>query len=108
MGFNTALMILNDAADGLKDNPDVGTSIYNALLESQRGKPVDFSIKSYANGGVVLPSHHADVVQLIAVGGNDMTPVVNLYGAWREMSEPEELLRRFADQLGFRIVRKSK
>ena len=108
MGFNTVVMVLNDAADGLKDNPEVGTDILDAMMESQRGEAVTFPIKNYCNGGMILPSQHADTVQVVAVGGNYMTPIANLYGAWRDMGNPEQLLRRLADQLGYRIVRKPK
>ena len=107
MGFNTAVLILNDAMEGLKTDPDVGTAIHDAILTAHRTQYKGFSIAYHGNGGAVLPSQHADTVQIIAVGGNYITTVANLYGCWREMEDKVELTKRLAASLGYRLVRKA-
>lgn len=108
MGYNTAALFLNDAIDGLKTDPNIGQKIYEAIITAPRqgDRYTDFSIGNHCNGGMVLPSCHADVVQVIALGGNYMKPMGNLYGAWRDMQEPEKLLKSLADQMGYRMVKK--
>lgn len=95
MGFNTAAIILNDALSSL-DRDDAGRHIRSAIQAGSRGEgwtPV---------GVTVLPSQHADTVQIVAVGGNRIFTLG--YGNWRD--DPESLLRALADQIGFRVVRK--
>lgn len=109
MGYNTALLIMNDAAEGLKTDPNVGKAIYDALGEAQysRNKEgVSFSIGNHANGGYLLPSRHADEVQIVAVGGNCMTRLGSIYYGWRDMVDPDKLVHRLADELGYKLVKK--
>lgn len=105
MGYNTAVLILNDAAHNLKTDPNVGEKLYNAMGEAQRGKPVDFSIGNHGNGGLVMPSRHADDIQVIAVGQNYMSSLANIY--YVDMTDPVELTKRVADSLGYRLVKKA-
>jgi hypothetical protein len=111
MGYQTAVTILNDAVDQLKTDVGFGPRLLDAILISQRPeyreRGVDVSLGNHCNAVMVLPSHHADVVQVVAVGGNYMRPLGNLYGAWRNMQEPEKLLKELADQMGYRLVRKA-
>lgn len=108
MGFNTVVLILNDAMHNLKTDPNVGEKLYNAMGESQHPANkdgVEFSIGNHCNGGMVLPSRHADEVQIVAVGGNYMKRVGVLYHA--DMEDPEAMVRRLADSLGYRLVKKA-
>lgn len=109
MGYNTPVMILNDAMSNLKTDADVGRKMYEAMLLSSRpeyrNRGVDFSIGNHCNGGMVLPSRHADETRLIAVGGNYMTDIGSVWGA--SMDDPEALCRALAEKLGFRLVKKA-
>jgi hypothetical protein len=98
MGLNTAAIILNDHLHELQNAPDAGAQIARAIQLGHRGK-------GWTNVGVtVLPSVHADAVQVVAIGGN---AIRNLgYGHWRD--DDEKLLRKLADDMGFRLVRKAK
>lgn len=95
MGFNTACIILNDRLHDLPKRDDLGSRIQTSVLTASRRH-------SIAPGMDFLPSQHADTVQIVAVGGNRIFSLG--YGHWRD--EPEDLLRKLADQMGFRIVRK--
>ncbi len=109
MGYNTTALFLNDAIGNLKTDPDIGRKIYEAILVTQRPenqKGVDFSIGNHCNGGMVLPSHHADQVQIIAAGGNYMRSLGVIYGGWRNMQDTVELTKKLADSLGYRLVKK--
>lgn len=110
MGYNTAALFLNDAMGNLKTDPDIGNKIYEAILISSRPeyreKGVEFSIGNHCNGGMVLPSRHADEVQIIAVGANYMRPLGTVYYAWSQMDDSVEMCRRLADSLGYNLVKK--
>lgn len=110
MGYNTPVLILNDAMEGLKTDPNVGKKLYDAIGETQlreyRQNGRSFSIGNHANGGLAFESRHADEAQIIAVGGNCMTRITNLYYGWSDMNDPAKLLARMADQLGYKLVPK--
>lgn len=106
MGYNTAVLILNDAMGNLKTDPDVGRKLYDAMGESSRPeyreKGVDFSIGNHGNGGMVLPSYHADTTQIIAVGGNYMRRLGVTFGS---LTDDERLLKNLAESLGYTVTK---
>lgn len=102
MGYNTACIILNDYLHDIAERGDVGRSIQSSVLTASRAERGDHP--HYTPGFQALPSVHADVVQIVAVGGNQIVKLG--YGHWQD--EPEALLRRLAEQMGFRLVRKVK
>lgn len=109
MGYNTAAMFLNDAIDGLKTDPNVGHRIFEAIITSDRPENrkrgfTDFPIGNYCNGGLVLPSRHADDIQVIAFGRNYAKVLGVTWHA--NMEEPLEVIKALADQMGYRLVKK--
>lgn len=97
MGLNTAAIILNDRLTDLRKS-DAGTEIAKAI-QDPRGTD------GWTPYGVtVLPSVHADTTQIVAIGGNSIRSLG--YGRWTD--DNEALLRKLADQMGFRLVRKAK
>lgn len=76
MGFNTTVVVMNDALDMIRDDPEWGRRLYNAILKVQFGKPVDVPAHStngrgvYCNAATVIESHHADHFVTVRVGQN--------------------------------------
>ena len=70
MGYNTTVVVLNDALDQIRDDPEFGQKLYDAILRVQRGKPVDVSAGYHCNAATVIETHHADYKVLVEVGGN--------------------------------------
>lgn len=103
MGYNSTLIVLNDALHQIKDDKEFGEKVYNAVLTVNRGKPVDIYSGNHCNAATVIETHHADSLRLIAVGGNCGQ---DLGYAGSYSFKPEEMLKILADRLGYRIVRK--
>lgn len=75
MGFNTTVVVLNDALSYIRDDPEFGRRLYDACMIVQRGKPVDVAAHPigggiHCNAATVVESHHADYTVYVAVGGN--------------------------------------
>jgi hypothetical protein len=74
MGWNTTVVVINDALDMIRDDPEFGRRLYDAVLKVQRGKPVDVAAHSkrgiHCNAATVIETHHADHDVLVKVGGN--------------------------------------
>lgn len=75
MGWNTTVVVLNDALSFIENDPEFGKRLAGAIQKAVRGKPVDVAAHS-ANGGIhcnaatVIETHHADYDVLVRVGGN--------------------------------------
>lgn len=106
MGFNTAVIILNDSVHMADENPHVGTDLYHAVCNARADDKFSGAIAVQKNRGVAtlgyaLPSQHADTIQIVAVGGNQIRTLGFSYS-----NDDEVILRTLADKLGFRLVKK--
>lgn len=95
MGYNTALIIMNDFLHDIQKDPAFGEKVREAIVLASRER-------GRFNSFDVLPSQHADTAQVVVISANSIRPLV--YGYWHDSDET--LLRKLADELGFRIVKK--
>lgn len=111
MGFNTTVVILNDALGSIEEDKDFGKKIAEAvsLLPRDNNKPVEIPSGWNANAAYVIECHHADSTAIIAVGGNCGEVLAYHYG-YRINTHEEKvsLLRTLAKQLGCDVVEKKK
>lgn len=95
MGFNTVALFLNDRAHDIAKSvsilPRLKTAMSSGMCDDR------------GNGMHVLPSQHADCLQIVAAGGNTIRHI----GFASRLDDDEAILRKLADQHGFRLVRKS-
>lgn len=70
MGFNTTVVILNDALHDIASDPEFGKNLAAAITSSFPSKPQWVHAGSHGNAAYVVESHHADHQVLIEVGGN--------------------------------------
>lgn len=107
MGFNTTVVVLNDALNEIQKDPDFGRKLAEAIMMSGRmGRHFrDVSAGCHCNAATVVETHHADQLVMVAVGGN-CGQELGYCGSYA--AEPEDMLRALADSMGFRIVKKPK
>jgi len=71
MGYNTTVIVLNDALGLIEDDPDFGKKLSRAIQKQSLGtKRVDVSALNYANAASVIEQHHANHTVIVAIGGN--------------------------------------
>lgn len=110
MGYNSVILILNDGLSEIEGSPDhFVKAMNNAVLlsahprtEQQKRHGVDF----HPGQSTAISCRHADITQLIAVGGNCATYLGDFWNTHHTSEGQEKLLREWADRLGFRLVRK--
>ena len=106
MGYNTTVLILNDALDTIENDPEFGKKLVAAILQcGGRGGPINVPVGNHANPVSVIESHHADQMRVVAVGGN--TSVVLGYGGGYR-SEKDQILKHVAEDNDFVIYKKPK
>ena len=75
MGYNTTVVVMNDALSYIKDDPEFGARLADAVSRAVMGKPVDVPAHSrsggiHCNAATVIETHHADYDVMVRVGGN--------------------------------------
>lgn len=95
MGFNSTIVVMNDALDQIRDDPEFGKKLYYAILESGSGlKPNRQFVRAgnHMNAAMVIETHHADTAMIVAVGANGGRVVGNTH--WEQMRvEGDEAFR---------------
>src|SRR5439155_25660805 len=109
MGFNTTVVVLNDALHHIRDDKDFGMKLYNAVTMIGRGWQ-DVSAGSHCNAARVIETHHADCMHAVLVGGNSGVDLdyVGGYPGWpaRPLGQPggEVRLYRVAAKEGEQVT----
>lgn len=79
MGYNTTVVIMNDALEAIGKDPEFGKNLKQAVLRAVSAKecPVRVGSLGHSTAAKVIETHHADVDVLIRVGGNQGIVVEN-------------------------------
>lgn len=109
MGYNTGLIVLNDALDQISKHPvEFVQKLSEAVAFNMRGdKPIDISAGNHANAATVFHQSHADNVGVYAIGGNCASRFVEIHNGGRHVSDEDKvlLLKAMANEMGFRLVK---
>jgi len=107
MGYNTTVVVRNDALEDIEKDKGFGKKLSEGVRRVF--KPpywiVEIPAGSHANAIQVVESHHADLMEVIAVGGN-LGRRLGPGGNYRATNE--EILHRLADEMGYCLVPKSR
>ena len=96
MGFNTAAILLNDCAWEIERDHRLMGNIQTALASGRGG--------GVGSGVTLLPSCHADMNQIVLVGGNRIKAIGCIRGG---DPDKEAVLRMLASDLGYSLRRKA-
>ncbi len=108
MGYNTTILILNDAMGDMQENPkEFVDNLLLAVGEHRHDQRNDFAIGNHVNGGSVLAMSHADTINVIAVGGNYGTVLDQYYNptaAHHTYEGKVMILKLLAEELGYKVT----
>ncbi len=106
MGFNATVVVLADALQEIRTDPDFGKNLAAAIQKvANNGKPITIGVGNHGNPVEVVEVHHADMMKAIVVGGNCGIDL-GYVGGYR--SSPEAMLKQLASEMGFNISKKRK
>lgn len=108
MGYNTTVVIMNDALDQIEKDPQFGKNLSRAIqhLTVTNGQPVDVYAGNHCNAATAIESHHADGTVVVAVGQN-YAEVLNHYMIYPYGDDKKlAILKKLADEMGYDIHRK--
>lgn len=107
MGYNTTIVIRNDALGQIESDPLFGASLARAIsqLSHSRG-PVEIPAGQHGNAAQAIETHHADVTTVITVGGNFGKKQAETYGSCHHEDRELQLrlLNAWAQALGCHVA----
>jgi hypothetical protein len=111
MGWNSTLVVLNDALHQIKEDKSFGEKVYNAvgklsLLPNCSGL-VDISAGNHVNAAHAVETHHADRTALVAVGQNYGRSLGIFFPYGEEDDESVRVLKELARKLGYVVYKKN-
>jgi hypothetical protein len=109
MGYNTTIVVMNDALDYIKRDFRFGKTLAEQISEHYRDPNgyVDVPAGGHVNAASVIAQHHADVTSVVAVGGNHGTVIGCTRHASHHLQENQVLiLKELAHQLGYDLRKK--
>lgn len=111
MGFNTAVLLLNDHIHSIRENPpQFAENLMRAIEKHWSVKPgetVDFGVGNCCNGGTVFHQAHADNTGVYAIGGNYASKLlISPFGQHHTPEGQLILIREMAEKLEYRLTKK--
>jgi hypothetical protein len=111
MGFNTTVVVLNDALGEIENDPKFGQRLASAVKElSVRKGRIDVPAGNHANAASVVETHHASENAVVVVGGNFGSVLGNVYAGnsivvarHHEEAGQVEILKSLAEKFGYRL-----
>lgn len=105
MGFNSTILILNDALDQIKDNPEQFTQAVVDLIlkgEQKETRPVG----RHGNPVTLVSQNHADATSVVTVGGNCSTVLATVpFIGHTTRIQQIDLIREVAKKYGYRLTK---
>lgn len=102
MGYQTTIVVLNDAAHMITEDPKFPKKLYDGInaMALRPENPIDVSIGGHVNAVQIVAQEHADVMSIIASGGNSGRVIG--HGRWS--NSDHTLLHNLAALHGFKLV----
>ena len=108
MGWNTTIVVYNDALGDIEKDPQFGKNLAAAVSQAASGKRIDIAAGSHCNAAHVVESHHADSTVVVTVGGNIGIKRAHVHG-WRDGDElQKDLIEQWAEKIGYKLVKMNK
>lgn len=109
MGYNTTIVVMNDALGQIAQDSKFGEKVASAVTKAISGKRIDIEAGNHCNAAHVVETHHADETVIITVGGNLGIKQHHAHG-WHhnEVDTQRELCKAWAKKLGLEVVDKAK
>jgi len=106
MGFNTTVVVLNDALHEIEKDLTFGKKLVDAIRCRERGVLYrQVSSNGHCGVATVIEEHHADEMIAVAVGGNTGL-VLGHCGSYA--TSMEQMLKNLATEMGYRLVKRRK
>lgn len=106
MGFNTSVLVLNDAIGDIEKDTDFGRRLADAIRQLSVEMPPVGGIH-VPGGAKVIETHHNDGMSVVMMGGNCGTVLGHAsMGTAFTKDEQIKVLRELAQQFGFWLVKK--
>ncbi len=116
MGYNTTVIVMNDALHQIAQDEKFGEKLVDAICglsisddtEGVRVPSRNVSAGGYVNAATAVETHHSNRNTIVAVGGNHATVIGYTFGSHHNPEDKESILRWLASELGYSLRKKAK
>ncbi len=102
MGFNTTVVVLNDALGSIERDTTFGATLASAIKQAAIERPVHVHAGGHGNAATVIESHHADTLIPVLIGGNKGLEL-KTYVPWNAEDPELQLLLQLAHRRGYTL-----
>jgi len=112
MGYNTTVVVLNDALNEIENDTEFGLKLARAIRHASLGRSatregLDVRSGGHGNAATVVESHHADGTAIVAVGGNHATVLGYTWGSHHTDQNKETIIQHLAKELGYTLKKRT-
>jgi len=113
MGYNTTVVVMNDALEQIASDNQFGKKLRDAVLGLSLGidpktgrhyRSQDVSAHNHVNAATVIETHHADHHAIVAVGGNYGTVLGH---AHCDQDQKLAIIKQLAESMGYTLRKKA-
>lgn len=114
MGYNSTIVVLNDALHMIEQDPDFGKKIGDAIRGLSLGRQQNIYASTPQGGSssaaTAVETHHADGTAVVAVGGNCATVLGETFSTFHHGDEETQIriLQQLAEKHGYTLSKKRK
>lgn len=108
MGYNSTILVLNDALDNIRKDQDFGKKIAAGILHLgiENKEPIDICSGNHINAASVIETHHAAQSKIILIGGNTSKIIDDIYLSSSSETPELDLLKILAIKHGYNLHRR--
>jgi len=104
MGYNTTVVVLNDALSAIMRDPAFGENLAKACAQPMllgTKTMIEVPALNHVNAAHVIETHHADQLVPVLIGGNMGTPISGLHLGYRDTEVA--MLKSLAEKHGYNL-----
>jgi len=110
MGYNSAIVIMNDCLHEIENDPHFGKAVASAVAEHWGVNRTGRTYTPFTHNSMVIAQHHSSTVSINLVGGNMGLMIGHSRRTDGRYCEPDQkilVLKELAESLGYKLIKMS-
>lgn len=106
MGYNTTVVVMNDALAAIEKDPEFGKNLATAIRNVFGSNATNVPAGGHSRAALVIETHHADQQVIVRVGGNEGNIIQGVLIHYTSRNPERDLLTTLASHMGYSLHKK--